>query len=158
MMREKSKKRLGEILVEDGVLARNHLEEALDHQKEEGGLLGQILVRLGYITEEDLLAALGRQVNIPYMPLMNYSLTVETVQLFEERFCRRHMMVPFEKDEKRLFVAVVDPFNETAIEEAKKIFPNLAFHLFLSTPTEIMNVIDMSFNSNLGNNPLKKAG
>ena len=53
-MAEIIKKRLGEILIEDGILTQENLAEALSQQKKEGGLIGQILIRQGYIAEDDL--------------------------------------------------------------------------------------------------------
>ena len=139
------------MLIEDGILTRENLDEALSHQKKEGGLIGQILVRQGYITEDNLLAALGRQLNLPYLPLMNYSINPDSVKMLEERFCKRHMMLAFDQDEKHLYLAVADPFNTTALEEIKKKYP-LELNIFLSTPTEISNMIDMAFNSNFSKN------
>lgn len=145
------------MLVEDGILTRENLEEALSHQKKEGGLIGQILVRQGYITEDNLLAALGRQLNIPYLPLMNYAVNADAVRLLDERFCKRHLLIAFDQDEKHLFISVADPFNDTAIEEIEKKVP-LKLNIFLSTPTEITNMIDMAFNSTAPKNKNEKVG
>lgn len=145
-MKERAKKRLGELLIEDGIITRENLEEALTYQKKEGGLIGQILIRLGYISEENLAAALGYQLQIPYLPLMNYSVNADAAKRFDEDFCRRNMAMVFDHDEKKIFLTVSDPLNETILEEVEKK-AGLKVHLFLSTPSEIMNMLDLIFKS-----------
>ncbi len=155
-MGETQKKKLGEILVEDGCLTPENLQEALQHQKKEGGsMVGQILIRLGYITEESLIAAVGKQLRIPYVPLSNYSINMEVATQLDADFCRRHLMILFDQDEKKIYVSTADPLNETALEEISKKF-NLKIQLFISTPTEIFNMLDLVFSASTKN--LKKAG
>ena len=60
-MTETQKRRLGEILIEDGCLSPENLQAALQYQKKEGGMIGQILVRLGHVNEDNLIAAIGKQ-------------------------------------------------------------------------------------------------
>ena len=156
-MREKYKKRLGEILVEDGVITPESVTEALDHQKKEGGMIGQILIRLGYITEENLLAALGKQLNIPYIPLMNYSINSEAIKRFSDEYCRKNMVVCFDEDEKRIYLAVSDPLNVQVIDDIEKETKKRA-QVFLSMPSEIHQVLDMIFNMGSSKKEIKKAG
>ena len=145
-MKERPKKRLGELLIEDGIISRENLDEALTYQKKEGGLIGQILIRLGYISEENLAAALGYQLQIPYLPLMNYSINADAAKRFEDDFCRRNMVMAFDQDEKRIFLTVADPLNGTVLEEVEKK-AGLKVQLFLSTPSEILNMLDLIFKS-----------
>lgn len=155
-MREKPKKRLGEILVESEVLSPQNLEEALVHQKKEGGLIGQILIRLGYVAEEDVAAALSRQLGIPYLMLANYSINLEAAQKFDEEFCRKNFVIVFDEAEKKVFAAVGDPLNEAALEEIEKR-TGLKLQLFLSTPSEIFNMLELVFSAN-AKKAMKKAG
>lgn len=154
VMGETPKKRLGEILVEDGCLTPENLDEALQHQKKEGGMIGQILIRLGYITEESLIAAVGKQLHIPYIPLSNYSINMEAASQLGEDFSRRHLIVVFDQDEKKLYAATADPLNETALEEIQKKM-NLKIQLFISTPSELFSMLDVIFSAASRN--LKKA-
>jgi type IV pilus assembly protein PilB len=156
-MTERPKKRLGEILIEDGRLTRESLEEALNHQKKEGGLIGQILIRLGYVSEEDVVAAVGKQLKIPYLPLANYSVNMEIMQKFPEEFCRRNGVVAFDQDGQKLFVTTSDPMNDGMIEELQKKW-NLKIQLFISTPTEIFNMLDLVFNTRNAKKEIKKVG
>ena len=154
-MREKLKKRLGEILMEDGILSPENLDEALHHQKKEGGLIGQILIRLGYLSEEDLVAAIGKQLQIPYMPLTNYSVNMEAAQTLPMDFCKKNFILIFDADEKHTWIALADPLNDGLIEELEKK-QSQKIQIFISTPTEILNMIDLVFNMNASK--MKKAG
>lgn len=149
------KKRIGEILVEGGCLSPENLEEALEHQKKEGGMIGQILIRLGYISEESLISAICKQLHIPYLPLSNYSINTDAAIALGEEFCRRHMMVVFDQDDKKIFITLADPLNEIGVEEAAKK-TNLKPQVFVSTPSEIYSMLDVIFRNT--KKELKKAG
>jgi len=156
-MEEKPKKRLGELLVEDGLLTREHLEEALAAQKKEGGMIGQILIQLGYLSEEDLISALGRQLRLPYVSLAQYSVNMEAVHLLGEEAARRYMAAVFDVDETRAYVATSDPLNSFLAGEIKEKL-KLKPQIFLSTPTEILNIFDLTFSTNRKQPQVKKAG
>ena len=150
------KKRLGEILIENGILSSTHLEEALAHQKKEGGLIGQILIRLGYISEENLTAAIAKQLNTPYIPLSHYSVNMDAAQKLPPDYCRKNMIVLFDIDEKYVWIAVADPLNEALRDEVEKK-TGLKAHIFISTPTEILNMLDI-IHSSCSTKEIKKAG
>lgn len=156
-MRERSKKRLGELLIEAGVLSKGRLEEALALQKKEGGLIGQILLTHGMIQETDLTAALSHQLRVPFLSLENYAVNPDAVLLLEESFCRGNSLIAFDVDEKRIFVALADPLNEPALEEVEKQVGRIV-KLFISTPTEIMNALDVIAAAVSFKKGIKKAG
>lgn len=156
-MGEMIKKRLGEILIEDGVLTQENLQEALEQQKKAGGLIGQILIRLGYISEEDLIAAVARQLKVPYLPLGNYSINSDTAKLFTEEFCRKNQIVAFDQNERSIFICLGDPMNEMAVAEVQRK-TDLKPHVFISTPTEVLSMIDLIFGTASAKNNVKKAG
>ena len=66
----KLKKRIGEILIENGTITQEQLQKGLEFQKTiPGKLLGKILIEMGFVTEEDIVVALAAQLNIPYLPI-----------------------------------------------------------------------------------------
>ena len=154
-MKEKQRKRLGEFLIDDGLLTKENLKEALEHQKSNGGLIGQIFIQLGYVSEEDLTAALGRQLKIPYIPLGQYAVNMDAIKLVDEDFCRKHMLIVFDADETKVTLALSDPLNDRFLDELKEktvLRPNI----FISTPTEINELLDLAFAKQRSTN--KKAG
>ena len=156
-MRERPKKLLGELLIEDGALSRENLSEALAHQKKSGGLIGQILIRLGYITEENLVVALGRQLDLPYLPLSQYAVNKDSVSLLDVDYCRRHFLIICDHDDKRIYMSTADPLNTTPIGEVEERFKRKV-HLFLSTPAEIIQTLDTTFVMTAAKPEIKKAG
>ena len=156
IMAETIKKRLGEILIEDGILSQENLVEALNQQKKEGGLIGQILIRLGYISEDDLVAAVAVQIKMPYLPLANYSINEDAVRLLPKEFCVKNQIILFDQSEKNIFVAMGDPLNEAVVEEIKKKI-GLSPQIFIATATEVLSMLDMLF-AKASNSDLKKAG
>lgn len=139
-MSPKVRRKIGEILIEDGLLSKAQLEEALAHQKEKGGLIGKILVEKKFVEEEALIGALGRQFKIPYIPLKNYSINPDMADLLKADFCHENMMVAFDCDHKKVYVAVADPMNDTAIEMIRTLTGRVP-QVFLSRISEILNAI-----------------
>ncbi|MBC8443828.1 MAG: hypothetical protein H8D81_01800 [Deltaproteobacteria bacterium] len=74
-------KRLGQLLIERGVIDKKQLNHALKLQTEKGGLVGNILVYLGYATEEAIAQAITAQYGFPYLPLENYDIDAEIVKM-----------------------------------------------------------------------------
>lgn len=139
-MDTKIRRRIGEILIEDGLLSKAQLEEALAYQKEKGGLIGNILVEKGFVSEESLISALGKQFKVPYLPLKNYSINPDMAELLKADFCHKNQIVPFDFDSKKIFIAVADPMNLDAIEQVRTLTGRIP-QVFISRISEILNAI-----------------
>lgn len=130
--------------MDDGLLTRENLQEALEHQKNQGGLIGQIFIQLGYVSEEGLVAALGRQLKIPYIPLAQYAVNMEAARMVDEAFCRKHNLIIYDADDVKVSLAVSDPLNDSYLKELQgKV--SLRPNVFISTPTEITELLDLAF-------------
>ncbi|HCJ66706.1 MAG TPA: type II secretion system protein GspE, partial [Elusimicrobia bacterium] len=80
------KKRLGDLLVDLGIISREQLQQALEVQRQTGGKLGRILIQLGFVTEEVLLYFLGKQAGVSYVSLADYGkIPEEIVRIVPER-------------------------------------------------------------------------
>jgi len=139
-MTQKINRRIGEILIEDGLLSKAQLEDALAHQKEKGGLIGQILIAKKFVDEESLIGALGRQFKIPYVPLKNYSINPDMASMLSADFCHENILVAFDCDHKKVYVAVADPVNDTTVEKIRELTGRIP-QIFLSRTSEILNAI-----------------
>ncbi len=114
-------KTLGEMLVTDNVITRNQLEEALKHQEETGTSLGSILVDMEYATEWELAAALGKQLNVPFITLSHYEIDTEILKSIPEEIVKKYKIVPVDKTGKTLTVALADPSNVYLLDELKLV-------------------------------------
>jgi len=139
-MSRKIKRKIGEILIEDGLLTKAQLEEALVSQKEKGGLVGQILIEKKFVDEESLIGALGKQFKVPYIPLKNYAINPDMGAMLDADFCHENMAVAFDCDHKKIYVAVADPMNDTAVEKIRTLTGRIP-QVFLARISEVLNAI-----------------
>jgi len=141
MVRRVITKRIGEILLERGLINAKQLESALIHQKAHGGLLGQVLIALGYVTEEEVALALTAQYGFPYLPLESYEIDHEVTRSIPEHVARQYCLIPIDRIGNALTVAMADPSNVQAIEDLE-ILTNCVVQAFVSTPSHIQKAID----------------
>ena len=118
-------KRLGDLLVEENLLAPDQLQEALAIQEKQGGFLGQILVSQGFITQEAVASCLVKQCKIPHLSLLDYDIGSDVLSLIPEAVCRKHNLLPIDKLGRILTVAMVDPLDIDALEEVRAACPEL---------------------------------
>jgi len=137
-------KQLGELLVERGVLTPAQLEKALKVQKEKAGLIGQILVGLGYVSEEEIAQALTVQYGFPYLPLESYDITPEVIKLIPENVARQYNLIAVDKIEDLVTIAMSNPLNVQAVEDIELI-TKCKIQVFVSTMTDITNAIKKSY-------------
>jgi chromosomal replication initiator protein DnaA len=121
----KGQKRLGSLLVEEGVATQQQLESALAVQEEKGGYLGAILVELGHLTQDRLTEFLSKQCQIPHVSLIGYEINEQFTKLVPEEICLRLNVLPIDKLARILTVAMVNPLDAEALEEVQKHCPDL---------------------------------
>jgi type IV pilus assembly protein PilB len=117
MIREKLS--LGESLVKDGLITAEQLKKAEDEGKRTDQHLNKILVRLGMITEEDLVMFLSNKLSIPHIELGNYLIDPKIIELVPEALARKHELIPVLKIGNRLTCAMADPWDVFALDEIR---------------------------------------
>lgn len=137
-------KQLGELLIERKIITQEQLQKALDFQKVNSGLIGEILVQLGFSKEEDIAQVLTAQYGYPYLPLMNYDIDVEIAQCIPEQVARQYCLIPIDKIGNNLTIAMSNPLNNHAIEDVEMI-TKCVVQVFVSTTTDIRKAIERSF-------------
>ena len=133
-------KQLGELLVERGVITAAQLEQALKTQKERGGLIGQVLVMLGYAKEEEIAQILTVQYGFPYLPLAGYEISREALMLIPENVAKQYNLVPVDKIGDLLTIAMSNPLNIQAIEDIEML-AQCKVQVFVSTMSDIAAAI-----------------
>jgi hypothetical protein len=113
------RKKLGEILVDAGVLQEDRLRAALLEQRQRGGPLGRLLVQMSYISEEVLVVALSQQLNFPTVDLERVQVTSSVLDLITGEFAEQHGILPINVSGKFLDVAMTDPTNLAVIDELR---------------------------------------
>lgn len=123
--------KLGEILVNSGVLSEEDLQKALKKQKGSNKRLGEILIENNLLTEMQMIGSLSKQFDIPYIDLANIKINTGLSALIPERFARENTVVPIKLDGSLLTVAVADPLDYNTLNDLGtytkyKIFPMIA--------------------------------
>lgn len=133
-------KQLGELLCEKGVINEAQLEKALKIQTEKGGLIGQILVMLGYAKEEEIAQVLTVQYGYPYLPLQSYEVSDEIIKMVPENVCKQYNLIAIDKIGNLLTITMSNPLNVQAVEDVEML-TGCKVQVFISTMTDINNAI-----------------
>jgi len=113
-------KKIGEILVESGLITLAQFEESLRESKEKKGLrLGAVLIKKGYATEIDIAQTLAFQLNIPFVDMSAATVDPEAVKLISEKLAKKYQLLPLYQEGKTLHVAMTDPLNLNAIDDIR---------------------------------------
>jgi len=122
MASDKGKKKLlGEYLLEKGLVTQEQIQKALEEQRKAGARLGQTLIELGFLAEDDLIVALARQLGLAHIDIVSYGLKPQIVKLIPESLARRYEIVALEKVGNDLTIAMADPLNVFAIDEIQRL-------------------------------------
>ena len=149
--------RIGELLVRGGLVTREQLNEALEKEKSNGSHLVQELVRLGFTTEDQLTQFLAKQFGIEKVELANTEILDSVFNLIPPDLIQKHQIIPLRLVGSTLTVAMPDPTNLIAINEAKFI-TGYAIRVALAPPSEIKKLLEKRFGSVSYDEVLKKFG
>ncbi|QER42612.1 secretion system protein E [Thermodesulfobacterium sp. TA1] len=147
------RKPIGQLLKERGFITEDYIQFALLEQKATGEKLGEVLVRIGLVTDLEIAIALAEQSGLPFVDLSQLSPSKDALNLIPPSFARKHKVLPIRlKQDRTLELAISDPFNFQLIEAASrvsglKITPVIAsslqinkaiekFYYFLENPIE----------------------
>jgi type IV pilus assembly protein PilB len=111
--------KLGEMLISHQIITDEQLKQALTLQKREGGRLGTSLVKLGYVSEDKLVAFLSKQFGVPAINLAEYPIDASVVKLIPVEIARKYVIMPVARVGATLTIAMTDPSNVFAIDDVK---------------------------------------
>ncbi len=143
----RKKLRLGDVLVNSGVITAEQLQKGLELQKGSGRKLGETLVDEGITTEENIAKALSSQLGYEMVDLKNVSIEEEVLKLVPPNILKKHTMIPIEYSRQSmnvLRVAMADPMNMAAMDDIT-IITNLQVEPVVATTREIMLMLDHYF-------------
>lgn len=133
--------RIGELLVQNRLISEKQLETALGLQKKNGSKLGDALVELGFVTSNDMLECLARQLKIPYIDLQHYKYRPETARLLPETYARRFRALVLDDSQLQLLVGMSEPTDIYAFDELTKIL-NRPIRQGLVRESDLLRTID----------------
>lgn len=127
------KVRLGELLIAKKLITEAQLKVALSEQGKNGKKLGQTLVELNYISEEDILRAVAEQLGITFETIENYTISHELKKLLPEQISRKYKVIPLKGDSQSLTLATNDPVNIDMLDELSRVTRKNITPLLLTT-------------------------
>ncbi|MFH1771508.1 MAG: ATPase, T2SS/T4P/T4SS family [Candidatus Omnitrophota bacterium] len=136
-----AKKSLGDSLVQEGAITTEQLKGALDEEKNTGERLIKVLVKKGFIAEEDLAAFVSNKLGLLRIELGNYVIDPKVIDVVPEELARKYDLVPVLKIGNRLTCAMVDPWDIFALDEVR-MKTNLIIEPAVATETEVKKVIN----------------
>ena len=116
-----SSERLGDLLVREGLITREQLEKALQEQRQSGTRVGYNLVKLGFIQETELTKMLARQYKMPAVDLTKFEVDPRIAKLIPGDIAIKHLVLPLKRDGRTLTVAMADPTNLGVLDDLKFI-------------------------------------
>ncbi len=134
------KKRLGELLVEQGLLTNEQVQDALRLQHQSGLLFGETLVQNKLITEEKIVGVLVNQFGIPYILPSQYQISKDLLEIFEPAMMRRYQFVPMDSIGSSLVIAIAGSLTEDILHEIEGQ-TGCTLQLFLTKMSEINAVL-----------------
>lgn len=140
-MARPEKIRLGDLLIQQGLLTDEQLKFALDEQKRSGRKLGRIVVESGFVTEEAISQALAKQLRIAFVDLKHFSPQPELIRLLPEAQARRYRAVVLDEAGGRLRVGFVDPTDLQAYDELTRILRR-DIDLAVVTESQLLALVD----------------
>src|SRR5882762_3301729 len=111
--------RLGELLVREQVISAEQLQKAQETSKRTREPLRNSLIKLGVVKEDDLTQFLAKQYGVPAINLAEFDIEAEVIALIPKDVARKHRVIPVNRAEKTLIVAMSDPSNILAIDDLK---------------------------------------
>jgi len=139
-----TKKRLGELLLQEGVINEEQLNESLEEQQQTGELIGDILVRKGFCTESDVARTISTQFSFPYISVMHYYVSPELVGLFPLEQLEKNLFVPIDKFDNVLNIVVAGLLDQDIIEDIEKS-TGCSAQVYVGMVSEVKQVIKEKF-------------
>jgi type IV pilus assembly protein PilB len=141
--------RLGEMLIREGLITEEQLQEALDHQAKHEGRLGSILVRMKMVSEEDITELLSNQFGVPSINLLNFEIEEVVLKLIPAEVARKYHLLPISRTGASLTIAMADPSNVFAQDDIKFM---TGYHVepVVASEISIEDAIDRYYGSGKG--------
>jgi general secretion pathway protein E len=137
---------LGAILLENSTLTQEQLEEALNYQREKGIKLGEALIQLKFLRNEDILKALSIQLGIPYLnKLESDNVTSDVISVLPLNYAKKNEVLPRKKENGGIVVAMADPLNHYVLDDLRLVY-NQPIRPVIASSYEIMGAINNVYN------------
>ncbi len=133
--------RIADALMADGLLTHEQLTEVLDLQKQQGGRLLKLLLEKQLVTEQDMMVSMGRCLGASPVTLAKMHVPQEVIDLIPKDLAQTYKMVAVARLGRKLFVAMADPLNVLALDDLRRVRPNLQIIPLISTEKAVVDFL-----------------
>ena len=137
------KERLTEILINNNLISKEQLNQAIEFQKQKGGRLSDIIIELKFIKESELVTTLSEGLGFPLIDLKRYKIDYDIVKIIPPNVARHYQIIPVSKMGDTITVAMADPLNIFAIDHVEAL-TGYKIHPIISTSQDILQAIELS--------------
>lgn len=141
--------KIGELLLNEHRITEEQLQKALEVQSKEPGKFGSILIRLGFVTEEDIAQALSKQFGYPSINLSKFEIDDRVLELIKPEMARKHIVMPVHRIGSIFTLAMADPSN-LFVQEEIRFTTNLRIQAVIAPESSILEAIDKYYGSSTG--------
>lgn len=144
MASPKMKIRIGDLMVQNGVISEQQLTSALARQKETRQKLGRTLVSLGYVDEQQFLEFLAQQLSVPLVDLSHYNFNQQDVLRLSETHARRFRSIVLKENPDHFLVGMSDPLDIFAFDELQRLLPK-TIELAVVAESQLLQTLDLMY-------------
>lgn len=135
---------IGQQMVDEGLISADQLAVAQETQKNLGGDLGHILIKKGFVTEDQILEFLSQRVYLPFLSLKDYAIDMEVIKLVPVALTKKYHFMPLFKIEDTITVAMADPLDVFTLDELRGAL-NCKIQPVLASSTEIERLVKENY-------------
>jgi MSHA biogenesis protein MshE len=140
----RKKIRIGDLLVQNGIITEAQLQQGLDRQRQTGLRLGRVLVELGYVEENQFLNFLAQQMDVPFVDLKQFNFDANLIQRLPETHARRYRAIVLSENRGQLTVGMADPMDIFAYDELCRILQQ-NIDVAIVRESELLNTLDLVY-------------
>lgn len=144
-MAPNSKKlKIGDLLLEKNLITQEQLEKGIEEQKKIGGRIGNALIKLGFVDENELLRVISDQLSLPFIELEHYTIKPEIIKKIPERVARKFRILLIDKIQDYYLLGMADPTDVIALDEVKKfVFEKI--RVAVVKESDVLKIIDQVY-------------
>ncbi len=139
--------RIGDLLVQKGLMTDAQLSQALEIQKKSGKKIGKVVVELNFVDETKLLQTLANHFKYPYVDLIRFRIDSELVNKLQESLCRRYRCILLSTESEGYLVGMADPLDLLAVDELQRLLKRPVYPAFVKE-NDLLNALDKSYRRN----------
>jgi type IV pilus assembly protein PilB len=139
--------RIGELLLKEKRITPAQLQEALNHQKANGGKVGLNLVRLGFVTDEEITELLSKQYGVPSINLSQFDIDASVIKLIPAETVQKYQIIPLSRSGATLTIAITDPTNVFAMDDIK-FMTGYNVEPVVASETSVLEAIQRYYSTN----------